>query len=450
MDHRRDHQKPRPIHESAAACRLHQHPPVARGAEQTRILIVDDEEALVWSLSTRLSKVRPGYVVVTASNGVEALEKLREQPLDLLVADVRMPGMSGIDLVFAALQHQPNLPVVVMTAFKTAEVSTLAEISAIQFLEKPFDFDFFLTMVDHAAGRGRRGFSGAISVQTLPDIVQLYVLSSATGALSVRHRGDEGRIWFKHGGIPHATTPTREGDDAVYEILMWTGGEFSMQLGATAPTQSVQADWQELLMESCRRLDERERQGGGPPSVATGWTISPPPSLDADPFEGLQLEWTPSAASQHPLSQPALQPPLLPTDVSITSHLAQPHASKEKTMNIKDSLTQLTSIDGFVGAALVDSESGMLLGQEGGGPVNLEIAAAGNTEVVRAKRKTMANLGLKDGLEDMLITLSKQYHLIRPLRARPGIFYYLVLDRQRANLAMARLSLADVEKDLQV
>lgn len=119
-------------------------------------------------------------------------------------------------------------------------------------------------------------------------------------------------------------------------------------------------------------------------------------------------------------------------------------------MNIKDSLSKLNSIDGFVGAALVDSESGMLLGSEGGGPLNLEVAAAGNTEVVRAKRKTMNSLNLKDGIEDILITLGRQYHLIRPLRARPTIFFYVALDRSRANLAMARIALADVEKDLAV
>ena len=118
-------------------------------------------------------------------------------------------------------------------------------------------------------------------------------------------------------------------------------------------------------------------------------------------------------------------------------------------MNIKDSLAKLNDIDGFVGAALVDSESGMLLGHEGGGALNLEVAAAGNAEVVKSKRKTMANLGLKDTIEDILISLTKQYHIIRPLRSRPGVFYYLALDRGRANLAMARIALSDVEKDLQ-
>lgn len=119
-------------------------------------------------------------------------------------------------------------------------------------------------------------------------------------------------------------------------------------------------------------------------------------------------------------------------------------------MNVKESLARLDSIDGFIGAALVDAESGMLLGQEGGAGINLEIAAAGNTEVVKAKRKTMHNLGLRDSIEDMLITLGKQYHMLRPLRSRPNLFFYVTLDRTRANLAMARIALADVEKDMQV
>lgn len=119
-------------------------------------------------------------------------------------------------------------------------------------------------------------------------------------------------------------------------------------------------------------------------------------------------------------------------------------------MNVKASLAALTKIDGFIGAALVDSDSGMLLGQEGGGGLNLEVAAAGNTEVVRAKRKTMNNLTLRDTIDDVLITLNKQYHLIRPLKGRPALFFYVAVDRQKANLAMARMTLSDVEKELQV
>jgi hypothetical protein len=119
--------------------------------------------------------------------------------------------------------------------------------------------------------------------------------------------------------------------------------------------------------------------------------------------------------------------------------------------NIKESLARIMQVDGAVGACIVDSNSGMMLGAEGGaGIINLEVAAAGNTEVVRAKRKTMRNLGLKDVIEDILITLHSQYHLIRPLASNDALFIYLVLDKSKGNLAMSRHQLASIEKDLSV
>lgn len=115
--------------------------------------------------------------------------------------------------------------------------------------------------------------------------------------------------------------------------------------------------------------------------------------------------------------------------------------------NAKESLPKLLEIDGCLGACIVDSNSGMTLGSIGGG-VDLEVAAAGNTEVVRAKRKTMKALNLHDSIEDMLITLGKAYHMIRPLHSNDALFIYLVLDKTKANLAMARHQLRQVEKDL--
>ena len=76
------------------------------------------------------------------------------------------------------------------------------------------------------------------------------------------------------------------------------------------------------------------------------------------------------------------------------------------------------------------------------------IAAAGNTEVMIAKMKTMKMLGLNDSIEDILITLGKQYHLLRPLAKHEGLFLYSVLDKSKSNLALARRSLVETERSL--
>ena len=117
--------------------------------------------------------------------------------------------------------------------------------------------------------------------------------------------------------------------------------------------------------------------------------------------------------------------------------------------NIEKSLSLLMSCDGAMGACVVDYSSGMNLGTIGGG-VDLELAAAGNSEVVKAKMETMKSLGIKEDIEDILITLGSQFHIIRPTAGHDSLFIYLVLDKSKANLALARRKVRSIEEDLQV
>ncbi|KUN76352.1 MULTISPECIES: hypothetical protein [Streptomyces] len=122
--------------------------------------------------------------------------------------------------------------------------------------------------------------------------------------------------------------------------------------------------------------------------------------------------------------------------------------------NVEISLKEMmTAVEGAMGAAVVDYTSGMALGTMGGGKdLDLAVAAAGNTDVIRAKVRTMEHLGLKGEIEDILITLGSQYHLIRLVKGRTGsgLFIYLVLDRERSNLAMARHQLKRIENEIEV
>jgi len=121
----------------------------------------------------------------------------------------------------------------------------------------------------------------------------------------------------------------------------------------------------------------------------------------------------------------------------------------EMDVALKDAL----QVDGAIAAAVVDSTSGMALGTAGGGrDFDITTAAAANTEVLRAKLRTIELLGLREKIDDILVTLGSQYHLIRPVTgpSGQGLFVYLALNRDRANLALARHRLRLIERALEV
>ena len=120
---------------------------------------------------------------------------------------------------------------------------------------------------------------------------------------------------------------------------------------------------------------------------------------------------------------------------------------------MKDTVTdisELADVQGFIGACLVDGETGLMLASEGGGSLDLEIASASNTEFIKAKHSTMRHLALDGRIEDILITLTSQIHLIRMLESNPSIFLYLALDRKEANLGLARIMMKRVEQTINV
>lgn len=182
------------------------------------------------------------------------------------------------------------------------------------------------------------------------------------------------------------------------------------------------------------------------------------PVIEADPIEAIEVD--PNAMPQVDLVD-TVDAGAETTDVpspegepgGIHRKAAPPIAPEAIMANMETALKEALTIEGAVGVALVDYTSGMALGVLGGSKeLDLNVAAAGNTDVMRAKMRTMEMLHLGDQIEDVLITLGKQYHVIRPLsgRAGKGLFLYLVLIKDRANLALARHSLKRIEEEIEV
>ena len=124
------------------------------------------------------------------------------------------------------------------------------------------------------------------------------------------------------------------------------------------------------------------------------------------------------------------------------------HQQMENEMSLN--ISELTEISGFIGACVVDSDTGLMLASEGGGKLDLEAAGAANTQVVKAKLQAIETLALDDAIEDILITLGMQFHLIRPLEKNPSIFIYVALEKKAANLGLARIQAKKVEQTLSI
>lgn len=119
-------------------------------------------------------------------------------------------------------------------------------------------------------------------------------------------------------------------------------------------------------------------------------------------------------------------------------------------LSVKEALTNLMDIEGAVGAAIVDYESGMTLGTDGGRNLDMELAGAGTTEVVRSEKNTVHDLGIEEDIEDLLISLDSQYHLVRMCERHEDIFIYLVINRSRGNLGLARRKIDGIDEKLEL
>jgi len=228
-----------------------------------RVLMVDDEEVLVWTTARQMARERPDLAFQGFVDPEQALAQLRRESPDLLITDVRMSKMNGLELLLAARELAPQLPVIVVTAYGSPEVRTqVQQAGSVEYLEKPFTFPQLLAAVDQAL-RKPSGFSGAIQLPMLPDLIQMYALSRMTGALQIRRGGEQSALWFDQGEVVHAACGVLTGDEAFYHLLGWEGGTFASQPDATAPARTIQAGWQALLVEGCRRLDEARRAPTG-------------------------------------------------------------------------------------------------------------------------------------------------------------------------------------------
>jgi CheY-like chemotaxis protein/predicted regulator of Ras-like GTPase activity (Roadblock/LC7/MglB family) len=224
--------------------------------EIKRVLVVDDEDDLTWSISKHLVKDKKKYELICVNSGKKALEVLSQLPVKLVISDIRMPEISGLELLSRIRESYPTTKVIIMTAYGSSEVHDEANArGCFKYIEKPFEITELRQLILEAIEE-KKGFMGTISDFQLSDLVQMNCLGRMTTALNIEGDEFQGSIFIEEGNIVHAACGDQEGEDALFEMLGWEGGSFSTERGKRSPKESIIKGWQSLLLEGMRRVDE--------------------------------------------------------------------------------------------------------------------------------------------------------------------------------------------------
>ncbi len=228
-----------------------------------RILVVDDEPNVVKSCARMLQL--EGFEVQTASGGSEALALYKSERFDLALVDLRMPDMSGLDVLAALKEYDPNATAAIFTAYGTKENAIEAlRLGAREFLEKPLDAKVVVATVrrilEQKDGTAVRGNLHSLN---LPNIIQINCTERNQARLRLWRQRREASVFFADGNVVHAVFGDQVGEEVIYELLTWEDGEFELEMDVPPPEQTITANWSGLLLEGMRRIDES----------ASGWDV---------------------------------------------------------------------------------------------------------------------------------------------------------------------------------
>jgi DNA-binding response OmpR family regulator len=240
-----------------------------------RVLVLEPDEHLAKTIARALSEAAPAATVESARSLEEAQRMAMKGKPDLFVLDVDATYDLGQDFLIDLRTSHPNSRAIILTA---THLSTAREhaagIGAIHFLEKPFPHNDFVDLVQallrpSATSQESEKFQGTLSDLHMADIIQLKCMSGTTAAIEFTSpTGDKGRIYFENGQVRHATAPGKAGIDAFNDIVQWKGGRIS-EVADAAPAQTISLDWQVLLMEGMRKMDEAIRDSPKPRARST-------------------------------------------------------------------------------------------------------------------------------------------------------------------------------------
>ncbi|QTA78305.1 Two component system response regulator/histidine kinase, CheB domain-containing and DUF4388 [Desulfonema limicola] len=229
------------------------------GQSEEKVLIVDDDLVMLELLESGLAADHEIYETLSASSAREAIDILERVHISLVVSDVKMPVMSGLDLLAKIREKYPNTKVILITADDSQKLHNDIKKSGCHFFQKPIKMNLLRDLINRELFvKEENGFAGTLNNIQLPDLIQMCCYSSISTAIRVYMGNQSGTIYIEDGEIIHAECQGEEGLEAFYKVFSWRSGRFENLGDIVMPKTTIDKNWQYLLMEGHRQMDEAE------------------------------------------------------------------------------------------------------------------------------------------------------------------------------------------------
>ena len=389
------------------------------------VLIVDDEEQLLLTMQAGFESYKDRFQVLTARNGKEATALLASTRINLVVTDLKMPEMDGIELLSFLKNNFPEIPAIVMTAFGTPEIENgLLHTNMIRMLEKPVDFDeltqLILSLLEHDLT------GGTLTGISVPSFLQLIEMEQNTCLMEVKSAGGEqGLLYFNKGVLYDAMFGNEAGEEAVYSILMLDDVKISFRtLPSKKLKKKIQTPLMKLFMEGIRLKDERAL-------------------LQAE--EEIEHQ-------ENEVSEPA---PPDPDHEVVSIDESTPMKGDNQMANIQEVLEKFKVVDGFEAVGAFSANGEMVAECSVNGTNLAELGALANDVLLKAQKTTEI---MKVGRGQLVHVEAPKAHVIcRCLNeatdfaanssGRAHVHMVLILNKD-GNVAMGKMKVSSVIQEV--
>lgn len=243
-----------------------------------KVLLLDDDVDLLDMYRQLLSQLPSQPEIHTATNGPRAMAMLEAEPFRLLICDLKMPKMDGLQVLSIVRRKHPELRTVALTSVADEQFRSRAYALGVDlFWYKPAteqEIKMFLECLESLLGRETEdGFRGVQS-KSLVDIIQLECISQSSSTLRITNGGHTGKIWIHEGEVIDAEAGDLVGEPAFHRILAWRAGGFESLPAEPSRPRTILKSYNGLLLETAQAIDEKRAVNGDgtTPPVASAVT----------------------------------------------------------------------------------------------------------------------------------------------------------------------------------